>query len=235
MLRSAGLDTVSPNVYRTIRAAYLDKVASVDRRFGELMDAMEHAYHMRDTSVFVMSDHGDYANDNGLVEKWHSGMERCLSQVPMIARVPGAGAAHRVGVPVKLFDFMATALELAHTKTSHTYFASGLMPQIQGGAGDPLGDAFTVGGFNVYEPQCFEPIPAESNWSHTRLSQQVAEPQTCSRVAAARTGDYTFVSRPEGVSELYLSKGEPQERNNVFGETAAVAVQRKAEQRLIHC
>jgi arylsulfatase A-like enzyme len=104
MLKSAGLDTVSPNVYRTIRAAYLDKVASVDRRFGELMDAMEHAYHMRDTSVFVMSDHGDYANDNGLVEKWHSGMERCLSQVPMIARVPGAAAAHRVGVPIELFD-----------------------------------------------------------------------------------------------------------------------------------
>jgi hypothetical protein len=65
---------------------------------------MERAYRMRNTSRSVMSDHGDYADDYGLVKKWHSGIKRCLSYVPMIARVPGAAAAHRVGVPIELFD-----------------------------------------------------------------------------------------------------------------------------------
>ena len=35
------------------------------------------------------SDHGDYAGDYGLVEKWPSGLESCLTHVPLIARMPG--------------------------------------------------------------------------------------------------------------------------------------------------
>lgn len=234
MLKSAGLDTVSPAAYRTIRAAYLDKVSSVDWLLGELLEAVERTNHTRNTSIFVLSDHGDYAGDFGLVEKWPSGMESCLTHVPMIAHVPGAKGAHRVAEPIELFDFMATAMELAHTSASHTHFARSLMPQINGAAGDPHRGAFTEGGYNTYEPQCFEPVPPESNWYHTRLKLQVSEPQTCSRVAAVRTAEYTFVSRPQGVSELYLRKTDPRELNNRHGDSAIANVQRQAEERLLH-
>lgn len=234
MLQAYGLDTVSPDVYRRIRATYLDKTAYVDWLLGELLDAMERTNHAADTSLFVVSDHGDYAGDFGLVEKWPSGMERCLTHVPLIARVPGGKAGHRVAEPVELFDFMATTLELAGTQASHTHFARSLMPQILGGPGDHERGAFTEGGFNTYEAQCFEPVPAKNTWYYDRLHLQIAEPETVSRVAAVRTADYTFVSRPQGISELYLRMDDPQERNNRFGEAAHAAVQHNAEQRLMH-
>ena len=234
MLQVYGLDSVSPDVYRKVRAAYLDKTAYTDWLLGLLMESIERTNHRADTSLFVLSDHGDYAGDFGLVEKWPSGMERCLTHVPLIARVPGGKAGHRLAEPVELFDFMATSLELAGTQASHTHFARTLVPQILGGKGDHERGAFTEGGFNTYEPQCFEPAPAKNTWYYDRLHLQIAEPETVSRAAAVRTAEYTFVSRPQGVSELYLRKDDPQERHNRFGDELLATVQHDAEQRLLH-
>jgi choline-sulfatase len=233
MLQAYGLDAVSPDVYRMIRATYLDKTAYVDWLLGELMESIERTNHKDDTSLFVLSDHGDYAGDFGLVEKWPSGMERCLTHVPLIARVPGGKAAHRIAEPIELFDFMATSLELAGTQASHPHFARTWMPQILGGEGDHERGAFTEGGFNTYEPQCFEPVPVKNTWYYDRLHLQIAEPETVSRVAAVRTAEYTSVSRPQGISELYLRRNDPEERHNRFGDESLVAVQRNAEQRLL--
>lgn len=234
MLQTYGLDSVSPDVYRKIRATYLDKTAYTDWLLGELMESIEKTNHKADTSLFVLSDHGDYAGDFGLVEKWPAGMERCLTHVPLIARVPGGKAGHRVAEPIELFDFMATSLELVGTEATHTHFARSLMPQILGGAGDRDRGAFTEGGFNTYEAQCFEPLPAKDTWYFLRDTLQIGEPETVSRVAAVRTAQYTFVSRPQGVSELYLRKDDPQERRNRFGEVSLTAIQHAAEQRLLH-
>ncbi len=233
MLQAYGLDTVSADVYRRIRATYLDKTAFVDWMLGELLETIERTNHTTDTSLFVLSDHGDYAGDFGLVEKWPSGMEHCLTHVPLIARIPGGKAACRVAEPIELFDFMATTLDLAGAKASHTHFARSLMPQILGAPGDRERGAFTEGGFNTYEPQCFEPVPARDSWYYERLRLQIAEPETVSRVAAIRTSEYTFVSRPQGMSEFYLIKDDPEERDNRFGEKSCLTVQHSAEQRLM--
>ena len=234
MLQAYGLDKLSSDAYRKIRATYLDKTSYVDWLLGELMEAMEKSNRTADTSLFVLSDHGDYGGDFGLVEKWPSGMERCLTHVPLMARVPGGKPGHRVTTPVALFDFMATTLELAGTEARHTHFAQSLAPQIAGAAGDAERAAFTEGGFNTYEPQCYEPVPGKNTWYYDRLGLQIAEPRTVSRVAAIRTAEYTFVSRPQGVSELYLRKDDPQERRNRIGDPSLDAVQRDAERRLLH-
>jgi arylsulfatase A-like enzyme len=234
MLQEYGLDSVSPDVYRKIRADYLDKTAYSDWLLGEVMEAIERTNHKSDTSLFVLSDHGDYGGDFGLVEKWPSGMERCLTHVPLMARVPGGKAGHRIPEPVELFDFMATSLELAGTQATHTHFARSLVPQIFGGEGDRSRGAFTEGGFNTYEPQCFEPVPAKNTWYYDRLHLQIAQPETVSRVAAVRTAEYTFVSRPQGASELYLRKNDPEERHNLFGDESLRAVQNQAAARLLH-
>jgi arylsulfatase A-like enzyme len=234
MLQAYGLDSVSPDVYRKIRAAYLDKVSYVDWLLGELLEAIERTNHTADTSLLVLSDHGDYAGDFGLVEKWPSGMERCLTHVPFLARVPGGRPGHRVPEPIELFDMMATSLELAGAHASHTHFARSQVAQIFGAHGDPARGAFTEGGFNSYEPQCYEPVPPKSSWYYDRLNLQIAEPQTASRVAAVRTVQYTFVSRSQGVSELYLRKDDPQERHNRFGDKSLADVQHEAEVRLLH-
>jgi choline-sulfatase len=66
--------------------------------------------HASDTALFVTSDHGDYAGNYGLVEKWPSGLEDCLTRVPMIGRVPGAKQGVVGTDMVEMYDVMQTFL-----------------------------------------------------------------------------------------------------------------------------
>ncbi len=70
------------------------KVSYADWLLGELMEAVKRTNHEKDAAMIVLSDHGDYAGDFGLVKKWTSGPEDSLTCVPLIARVPGGMKAH---------------------------------------------------------------------------------------------------------------------------------------------
>merc|ERR1719326_570287 len=102
-----------------VRASYLSGVSYSDHLFGELMKELDSTALAENTAVFVWSDHGDYAGDYGLVEKWPSGMEDVLTRVPLIARVPGVTNTSQ-GVkrdePTQLLDVMKTVLNLANVQ-----------------------------------------------------------------------------------------------------------------------
>ena len=66
-------------LYRDIMATYLGCMAYSDMLLGRLLDALDDLGLTDDTAVFHFSDHGDYAGDYGLVEKWPSGLEDALT------------------------------------------------------------------------------------------------------------------------------------------------------------
>merc|ERR1719169_81653 len=95
-----------------VRQTYLAMVSYTDSLLGKLMDTVDNSAHLKDnTAIIAFSDHGDYAGDYGLVEKWPSGLEDTLTQVPLIARIPKI-TDHNKGAtwkePVQLFDVMPT-------------------------------------------------------------------------------------------------------------------------------
>jgi len=233
--KAYGIDKMPEQTFRQVRALYYDSVSYTDWLLGELMEAMARTNHEKDTALFVLSDHGDYAGDYGLVEKWPSGLEDTLTHVPIIARVPG-GKPNWVGHEiVELFDVMATCLELAGTRAHHTHFARSLMPQIRGGSGDPNRSAFAEGGYNLYEPQCFEDAlhdPLSLYYPKEHL--EVEHPETITRAAMVRTPEYKLISRPQGQSELYIYKSDPQELHNRYGEASVAAIQSALQERLLH-
>ncbi|HEV2274984.1 MAG TPA: sulfatase-like hydrolase/transferase [Acidobacteriaceae bacterium] len=233
--KAYGLDGLPEDTYRKVRAFYYGAVSYSDWLLGELLEAVERTNHKGDTAVFVLSDHGDYAGDYGLVEKWPSGLEDALTHVPLIARVPGGAHGNAAEEMVELFDVMATCLELAGTQAQHTHFARSLMPQIHGGPGDPKRAAFAEGGYNQYEPQCFEdnehtPGPLYYPKEHLETSQ----PETVSRAAMIRTREYKLISRPQGQSELYIYKDDPQELNNRFADRDVASTRCELLERLLH-
>jgi choline-sulfatase len=234
MRAAYGMQNTSAADLRAVRAAYLGKVSYSDWLLGELMEALERTGRAKDTALFVLSDHGDYAGDYGLVEKWPSGMEDCLTHIPFIARVPGGTAKHVVAEQTQLFDVMATCLDLAGVEARHTHFARSLVPQLQGAAGDPKRASFIEGGYNIYEPQCFEPVPPKDGAYYPRLNLHHTEPETVSRCTAIKTHQYRFVSRPQGDSELYLLHDDPLEKNNLYGDKSVQGVQQEAMERLLH-
>lgn len=226
------LDQVDDRTLRQVRATYYGQVSYSDWLLGELLEALERTGHTKDTAIMVSSDHGDYAGDYGLVEKWVGGLESCLTHVPLIARVPGGAPGVTGRTMVELYDIMPTFLGLAGTQARHTHFARSLLPQIHGQAGDPDRAAFSETGYNIYEPQAFE---ARTGGLYApKVNLENDEPDTVSRAASIKTDRYTYISRPAGQSELYDRAHDPMEENNLIVDRSSGAVLASLQQRLLN-
>ena len=232
--KAYGLEGLPEDTFRKVRALYYGMVSYSDWLLGELLEAVERTNHNRDTAVFLLSDHGDYAGDYGLVEKWPSGLEDVLTHVPLIASVPGGTQGNNSENIIELFDVMATCLDLADVQAQHTHFARSLMPQIHGGPGDAERAAFSEGGYNQYEPQCFEENALPGSLYFPKENLQVTHPETITRATMVRTHNHKLVSRPQGQSELYIYKDDPQELHNRFGDRDVADIQCELQQQLLH-
>ena len=225
-----GLTQVADADLRKLRAVYYGQVSYSDWLLGQLMEVMDRTGRWQDTALLVCSDHGDYAGDYGLIEKWPAGLEDCLTHVPLIARIPGGKPGHVSYELTELYDVMPTCLTLAETQATHTHFARTLMPQLHGATGDPQRAAFTEGGYNAYEPQAFEPIIEGLYGPKTRLQNE--HPETITRCAGVRTGRYKYIARPNDQSELYDCEQDPMQLHNLFDDSSSRGVQSELQARL---
>ena len=227
--------------FRKIQAVYLGMTGFVDDLLGQLLDTLEETHLSDRTTVFVFADHGDYAGDYGLVEKWPSGLEDVLTRVPFIVRTPEGSLGHVVREPVELFDMMATVRELTDVPAQYTHFARSLLPQLYGEGGDPTRAAFAEGGYSPHEPHCFGGLPERGSpfskdprriyYPKARLQQD--HPESVCRAVMIRTMTHKLIYRPEGLSELYDLRSDPQELNNRYGQPDVAEVQREMERRLL--
>jgi choline-sulfatase len=221
------LDQLHDADFRQVQAIYLGMISYADWVLGELLKAVDSTGHRDDTAIFLFSDHGDWAGDYGLVEKWPNAMTDALTHVPLIARVPGYKGGHVSKEIVEQYDLMATCLELAGIQANHTHFARSLTPQMRGEAGDAERAAFCEGGYNVNEPECFEPLsqftPTMAYYPKVALQNQ--KPDTVTRTTSIRTAEYRLTYRPADQSELYDLRSDPRELKNVYGEPKYRAVQ----------
>lgn len=239
---SRRLDELDDHFFRQVQATYLGMVEVTDTLLGMLLDALEETGHDANTAVMLFADHGDWAGDYGLVEKWPSALDDCLTRVPLVVRAPGAGYArgHVVREPVELFDVMATALDIAGITPTHVHFARSLVPQLRGAVGEPDRAAFSEGGYDPHEPHAFEGRaqsgglfrdPAHVYYPKGRLQQD--HPESVCRAVSIRTATHRLVHRPLGTSELYDLVSDPLETRNRHDDPAYAAVQAALERRLL--
>jgi len=235
------LELLSEDDFRRINAIYLGMTGFIDYLLGMLLDALAESGLEDDTAVFFFSDHGDWAGDYGLVEKWPNAMEDILTRVPLIARIPGGAAGHVVNEPMELLDLFATVLGLAGVEAKHTHFSRDLAPQLHGAAGDPQRAVFAEGGYARHEPHCFEGdarrdvfARSTTNIYYPKGYVQQAYPDSVGRATMLRTSDAKLVYRPSGDSELYDLKSDPLELDNLYGLPAHARLQAQLEQRLLH-
>jgi choline-sulfatase len=145
--------------------------------------------------------------------------------------VTGAAAAHVVSEMTELFDIMPTMLELAGTRPQHAHFARSLVAQLRGSPGDVDRAAFSEGGYNLQEPQVFEPILPGIYEPKTRLQNE--HPEMIARCVSVRTRTHKLIVRPGGQSELYDCRTDPELANNLIDDVASASkVQQLREQLL---
>jgi len=234
------LDGLAEEHFIKIQAVYLGMCSYVDWMQGQLQDALDETGLADETTVIVTSDHGDWAGDYGLVEKWPSALDDTITRVPLLIRSPGNAAGHVVNEPVELFDIMPTMLDLAGVEAQHTHFARSLVPQLGGQPGDPSRAVFAEGGYDLHQPHCFE-----GRWSDYDIPrspqhiywpkglQQQEHPESVCRATMMRTIDWKLVHRPGGLSELYDLKIDPRELQNVYDDPRLAGIRAELESRML--
>ena len=114
MLDHHGLldESITQDVVRTARHAYLANCSYLDEMVGALLDTMDATGLSRDTVVMVTSDHGDMLGERGLWFKKH--FFEHAARVPLIIHAPWRFGSQRRSENVSLVDLLPTLCELAH-------------------------------------------------------------------------------------------------------------------------
>lgn len=234
------LNELPDTFFRKLNAVYLGMVGVVDEMLGQLLHALDQSEQADNTTVLFFSDHGDWAGDYGLVEKWPSALDDTLTRVPLIVRTPGGKAGHVVSEMTELFDIVPSTLEMAGIPLTHTQFGKSFVPQLAGANGYSDRAAFSEGGYALHEPNCFEGKPGTDQglrdpshiyYPKCKLQQDV--PLSVCRAVMVRTQTHKLIHRPDSVSELYDLAADPRELTNLHGRAEFAAVQAALEKRLL--
>ena len=238
--RTRRLDQLDDAAFRKINAVYLGMISVIDKLLGDLMQTLERTGLDKNTAIIFFSDHGDFAGDFGLVEKWTNALDDILTRVPLIIRAPGMKPGHTVSESVELFDIMATALDLAGVKAQHTHFAHSLIDQLAGAPGDPDRAVFAEGGYDLHEPRSFEGLPDRDGFIRSSTDKyypkgrlQQDHPEIIARCAMVRTPTHKLIRRTSGEHELYDLQRDPRELLNLYGHPDHASPQRHLESRLL--
>jgi choline-sulfatase len=218
MHHAYGIAGLTDDERREIRATYWGMVSRTDAQLGRLLDFLDRSPLRENTVVIVTTDHGDYCGDYGLVEKWWTGFQDCLTRVPVIVRLPdglGQARGRRVAALAQHFDLFPTIMELAGLEPAHDHFGKSLLPLIRGEAESHRDAVFAEGGHLPHETQGLERLQQPDAIYYEKTRIQHDDPSTVAKACMIRTGRWKYVRRLAGVDELYDLENDPAELANL--------------------
>ena len=203
-------------------------ISRVDDQLGRITAKLDQQNLNKNTLTYFFTDHGEYLGDFGLVEKWPSGLDRCLLQNPLIVAGPGVKEDATASSFVEMVDILPTILEQASIPSTHTHFGKSLVPALKDHRAVIRDAAFSEGGFTTSEISLFE----AANGEYAKKGQlQHEKPELVGKAISLRNQDHTYVYRLYESDELYNRITDPDETNNIIDlpETAATVAALKEE------
>ena len=232
-------NNISEASLRELQAVYYGMVSSTDERVGEILSTLEEQGLADDTLIIFCSDHGDFAGQYGLNEKWDAAMQDCLMKVPFIMAGPGIPAGKRadglsehVDIPATVFDYFGY-----ERPREWVWHGSSLLNVIDGS--DQRSYVFGDGGHEqaMRDRFCTPPYaqnkdgsikktadgkPIKSTGGKQLTYQEV--PDSMARCKMVRSKEWKLVIRETGGNELFNMIDDPQEMNNLYGDAQYDAI-----------
>lgn len=228
--RSYGLDRVTPHMWREVIATYYGMVSRLDHHVGRITAAVTASGQSDSTVTLFFADHGEYLGDFGLIEKWPSAMDRCITADPLIISGAGLPAGQRCDALTELIDVVPTVLELAGVPAPHDHFGRSLLHLLDDPARRHRSHAFTEGGFSEWE----EPKLERPDFPYDlKGALQHENPRLAGRAVAVRDDRWTYVWRLYEPPELYDRHTDPAETVNLAGRLEHAGLERRMEQALL--
>lgn len=217
----------SDAAFREIQCVYYGMIAKLDVLFGRVLDAIA-AEGLADDSVIVFtSDHGDFAGQYGLVEKWDTAMCDGILRVPLAIRAPGLPSGARVTGLTEHVDLAPTLAELLGLRPDWGIHGESLLPIVRGERTKSA--VFADGG---HEPEMWSRRPSDDACDGKQKTYRDC-PEAMARTKMARTERYKLVVRTAGGNELYDLAADPWEMDNRWGDPALRDVTLDLQSRLI--
>lgn len=208
-----GVAGYSEERFNEIRRVYLAMCAKVDDQLGRIIDALKKEGIYDNTAIIVLSDHGDYTTDYGLVEKCQNCFPDCLTNVPFIIKPPKNIKAD-IGINsnlTELTDLCATVYDLAGIRCDRFSFSKSVVPTLKDKNVPHREFVFAEGGRLLGEAHCSEMnlfINEDDRYAPRQLLQS-REDGTHSKATMIRSAEYKYIMRLYEKDEFYvLSEGE---------------------------
>jgi choline-sulfatase len=170
--------------------------------------------------VFTV-DHGDFAGQYGLFEKWDTCMADCLLRVPFVLWSPDLPHGTNVEGLTQHVDLPPTVLELLGIEPDWGIHGRSLLT-VARGESPGRETVFADGGHEREMQERFSFPRTDAQGRPKRLSSKQVTymrcPQTMARTKMARSERWKLVTRLVGGNELYDMQEDPWELHNLWGE-----------------
>jgi arylsulfatase A-like enzyme len=215
-----GLLHMNETQWRELVATYLDMVTFIDAQVKHVLDHLQKTGLAKNTIVVLWSDHGDFAGEHQLVEKWDTSFYDCITRVPLVLWAPGRVKPLRSDALVESIDLLPTLLELCGVPLPRGLQGRSLGPVLRGETTAHRDLVLCQGGQEramlldncVVAPNA-KPRPCVAY----QLKQQALydEPMINARAKMIRDHQWKYIWRDGGPEELYDLRCDPHELRNL--------------------
>ncbi len=212
-----GPQSMTEEQWHDLAGTYLDMCKFVDDQVADLFKTLEEIDANQNTIVVLWSDHGDFAGEHRLPEKWDTSFYDCITRIPLLISGPGIPPGRNSAL-VESIDILPTVLKLAGVEAPTGIQGRDLGPLLRGEVEAVRSEVFCQGGQEqemlklAVSPDA-KPRPARAYY----LKQQAlfANPQINARAKMLRDERYKYVYHAGGFEEFYDLKSDPHELDNL--------------------
>lgn len=227
-------DQSCPNLQEELprlRGNYLGMIRLIDDQMKRLVRELQASGRYENTIFVILSDHGDYCGEYGLIRKG-AGVAECLTRIPMIwaggGVQPHTGAMDAHVSIADIFPTLCTAIgadiplgvqgrSLWPMLTGKPYprkeFSSIMVQQGFGGEDFTRDETLTFSEEGALTPNKIAHFDELNTWTQSGMLRMV------------RQGDWKLVLDSYGRGELYNLKADPSEINNLYNNKKQAARQ----------
>jgi choline-sulfatase len=231
-----GGENVTSADSRQVQAVYYGMITKLDTLIGKVLDAAEDENLFENSIIMFWVDHGDFAGQYGLVEKWDTAVQDCIMHVPQTIYAPDLPAGE-INTLTEHTDIAPTILEMLDVKPDVKWVMHGesLLPIIAGEKAKT--EVFGDGGHEAAMRARFNVGLTDKNGNPATQGKQKTYhdyPETMSRVKMVRTDEWKLAIHLEGDNELYNMKDDPYEMNNLYGQVGLNDIVFDLQERLLY-
>lgn len=215
-----GTSGISEPMWQELIATYLEMTTLIDDQVRRIHDALETLALVQDTVTVFTADHGDFAGEHQLPEKWDTAFFDCLTRVPLIISAPGRLGAQRLPHLVENIDVWPTLLEMADVALPAGVQGRSCLPICHDPRRVHRRRVFCQGGQEAALLERVVPDNARPRPCRAYQMKQAAlhrNPHINSRAKSVRDERFRYNFRLGDVDELYDLTADPWELVNLAG------------------